>query len=297
MQGHSGQNGGVMKTILILTDFSENAGHAALEGAMLSQQMHANLLLLNTNTSQPVIPQYAGDINVIDEFNNWEAESKANLKKLADSLEPLMLHSDLLRKPSVSFQSGIGNLGYMVKEISRHKDIDLVVMGAPAGGTIEHLLSGSETFSVIDRSPRPVLIVPPIPKTRRFKKIIFATDYNMSDLDGIRYLVKLGNIFNCAIEIVHINPYGQHDTDETKKEIFLKHVHRLKYPHITFSEIHGKDIINRLNKLCEQEKADLLAFVHYNHSFFSALLQRGVVKKAVKQQEIPVMVFPPEMAG
>lgn len=285
-----------MKTILILTDFSENASHAALEGVMLSQQIHANLLLLNTNTSQPVIPQYAGDINVIDEFNNWETESKSNLKKLAESLEPLMLHPDLLRKPSIHFQTGIGSLSHMVKEIIRHKDIDLIVMGAPAGGTIAHLLTGSDTFSVIDHATRPVLVVPPVAEIEKFEKVVFATNYNMSDLDGIRYLVKLGNVFNYKLEIVHVDLYGQHEAGENKEEIFLKHVHRLKYPQISFSKIYGKDVAGRLNSLCEKEAASLLAFVHYRNSFLAELLQLGVVKEALQKQVVPVMVFPREMA-
>ena len=79
-----------MKTILILSDFSKNSAHAALSGVMFGKHLHANILLFNSNISQPVVPQYAGGPTVIDEFNFLEKESKENLQKLSDSLIPLL---------------------------------------------------------------------------------------------------------------------------------------------------------------------------------------------------------------
>jgi hypothetical protein len=51
-----------MKAILLLTGFTENAAQAVLSGVTLCQKMHTNLLLFNVNSSQQVIPQYAGGL-------------------------------------------------------------------------------------------------------------------------------------------------------------------------------------------------------------------------------------------
>jgi nucleotide-binding universal stress UspA family protein len=285
-----------MKTILILSDFSENSAHAALSGLMFSKHLHANILLFNTNVSQPVMPQYAGGPTVMDEFNFLEKESKESLQRMSDALTPLLGQSGSDWKPSVHTLTGIGSLASQVRQIINERDIEMVVMGAREGNTIDHILTGSETFSVIDNSSRPILIVPLNSGLEHLRRVVFATNFEEADIKAIHYLIGLGHVFNFKLDIVHINPFG--DTDITKglREVeFMKHVHKQKYSHITFQEIRGKDITERLNKLCEESNADLLSFSHYKDSFFSRLFKRSTTREALNAQKFPVMVFPVNM--
>jgi nucleotide-binding universal stress UspA family protein len=47
-----------MKTILILTDFSENSAHAAKAAVNLAEKMHANMLLFHNYQVLPVTANY-----------------------------------------------------------------------------------------------------------------------------------------------------------------------------------------------------------------------------------------------
>src|SRR3569832_1600564 len=105
----------IMKAILILSDFSENAAHAALSGVMLSKSLHTNILLFNTTVSQQVLPDYAGGPTVMDEFNFLEKESQDNLLKVSDSLTPLLGQSGSDWKPSIHTLPGVGGLAVQVK--------------------------------------------------------------------------------------------------------------------------------------------------------------------------------------
>lgn len=172
-----------MKAILILTDFTENAAHAALSGIALSQKLHTNLLLLNVNPSQPVIPQYAGGPTVVDDFGFWEKESREKLHQLTGALEPLLIQSDPQhRKPAIHIECGEGNVGIMVRDVIKQKEIEMVIMGSRAGSTMDHILTGSETISVVDHATRPVLVVPTNADLNKLSKVVFATDYNEADM-------------------------------------------------------------------------------------------------------------------
>jgi nucleotide-binding universal stress UspA family protein len=282
-----------MKNILILTDFSLNAMHAAQTGTMLAKQLHANILLFNSNTTQPVTSVYASGPTVIDEFNFMEEENNAKLMKLADSLKPFVEDVDGPWKPSINIEEGLGALAYQVRNITEAKDIELIVMGAREGSRMDHFLTGSETFSVIDHVSRPVLVIPYDTKLNNLRKVVFATDFKDSDIPAIQYLVKLGIIFNYHLEVVHINSLGDDDiTKELRKSEFMKHVHKLRYPNMDVKEIHGEDITTRLNRLCEETGSGLLAFTHYRNSFLSRLFHQSTTRKALEKQKVPMLIFP-----
>jgi len=284
-----------MKNILVLTDFTENAAHAALSGVMLSKHMHANILLFNSSTVQAVAPVYAGGPTVIDEISLVQDENKETLQKLADSLKPLLAQPVTDWQPAIHYEEGLGALGYGVKNLINEKNIEMVVMGAREGSAFDHFFSGSETFSVIDHSSRPVLIVPENAELDHIRKVLFATDFAEADIKAIQYLVKLGELFNYRLELVHINLLGEDDiTHKVRKTEFMSQFHRHRFANPEVKEIHGKDIAGRLNSLCEEWGADVLSFTHYKNSWFSKLFGRSATKKALTKQKLPVLVFPPK---
>jgi len=286
-----------MKTILVLTDFTENATHAAKTAVILGSKLHTNLLLFNTYLTAPVVPEYAGGPWVVDEIMQRESLCKNKLQRLQFALEDVIerLEADTL-KPAVHIQSGEGSLGINVEETIQQKDIELVVMGARSDSTIEHLLNGSETSEVINRSARPVFILPHNVSLKRIKKVVFATDFDQADISAVRYLTKIGKKFNFQLEIVHVAVYGDNNSLKVKKEKeFLSQVSKLDYPAITYNAVRGKDVVNRLNNLCNETGTDMLALVHHQHSFFMRLLKQSTTNDALLNQSIPLLVIPSQI--
>ena len=286
-----------MKTILVLTDFTENATHAAKSAAMLGSKLQTNLLLFNTYLTAPVIPQYAGGPWVVDEIMQREDLCKNKLQHLYLVLEDVIEKLEPgASKPAVQTQAGEGGLGINVEEIIQQKDIELVVMGARSDSTIEHLLNGSETSSVINRSARPVFILPHNVNLKRINKVVFATDFDQADISAVRYLTKIGRKFNFQLEIVHVALYGDNNTPKVEKEkALLSQVSKLDYPAISYNAVRGKDVINRLSNLCDETGADMLALVHHQHSFFMRLITESTTQEALLNQSIPLLVIPSKM--
>lgn len=282
-----------MKTILILTDFTKNAANAAQSGVVMAKQMHANILLFNSNVSQPIAPVYVGGPIVIDEINIMEEENNRRLKQLADSIDPFLSQEGTSWKPIIHTLEGLGSIAYQIPGIEEEKNIEMIVMGAREGSKWEHLAGGSETFSVIDHATRPVLICPSGLELKDIKKVVFATDFSDNDIKAIHYLIKLGYLFHYHLEILHVNQLGEDDITKKIRQIeFMKHIHRLRYEQYDVTEVYGQDIIDRMNRFCDETNTSLLAFTHHRSSFFSGLFNKSVTKKALSKQKVPVLVFP-----
>ncbi|HVS92756.1 MAG TPA: universal stress protein [Mucilaginibacter sp.] len=279
-----------MKNLLVLTDLTENAAHAALSAVALAKKMHTNILLFHTEIVQPMAPEYAGPPMLMNTI-----EDEEDLEKLQELTESLTRHAQSGPgwKPEVQFQQGVGDLADQVDDIESEKNIEMIVMGCREGGRIDHFLTGSETFSVIDQSSRPVLVIPHESRLVNIRKVLFATNYTDGDVGIVRYLVKLGHIFNFTLEIVHINLLDENDITRNLRELeFMRHMHQIPNDGIIYKEAYGKNITRRLNRLCQESKADLLAFSHYKDSFFSRLFRRSVTRKAISAQTLPLLIFP-----
>lgn len=281
-----------MKKILVLTDLTEGSGQATEAAIMLSAKIHANLILFNTFISQPALTEYGGNPWYTEEFL-WENEAKERLAalkddalKLVNSLSPEMHHA------SVESRQGIGNLGLQVADLIDKENVEMVVMGARTGSAWDHILMGSDTVSVINHAQRPVLIVPSSHRLKQLKKVTIATDLDSSDLNAVHYLTRIGRLFDFALEVVHVKIWGDAGGEDSQYDTFKKHVAKFNYPHISYLEVSGKELSNRLNGLCKAGGSDLLVLVHNKHSLLDRILSKTHAKSLLEKQEIPVMIIP-----
>lgn len=285
----------IMKKVLILTDFTQHSLGAAKIGVNLCGKLKTNAILFNNHFYQPVAAPYDG--------GGWSVEDvvwlEEDRKKEAVRLEHKLLSATAswppsMRKPHIGYSLREGDLGANLEAILQEEDIKLVVMGARTGSGFDHLLTGSETNAVINHTSRPVLVIPDATGAD-LKKIVLATDLRNDDLNAIRYLADLAKLLDVEVEIVHVVVYGEHETDQTEAKKHMRAaIAKFRSPHITFSEIRGKDTLARLIRHCEEDQGDILAIIHRQHGFFARLLGRDVTEQALKQQTMPVLIIPAE---
>lgn len=284
-----------MKTILMLTDFSENATYAVKSATILVEKLHADILLYNTYYDHPVMPSYAGGPWVVEEFVFRKDNSTGQLSQLAIQLRHII--TDLSKdgfKPKTDYQSGEGALGHNLSIILKEKDIEFIVIGVSSHSNLEHLFFGNDTMDVINHSSRPVLIIHPKAGLKKLKKVTLATAFELADINAINYLIELGKAFSFQLEIAHVSLLEESE-DPVKEKAMHNYINFLKQPNISYHPIRGKDIVNRLNRLCKENGSDLLALVHYQHGFFSNIFKKCTTEKALLSHHIPLMVIPGDM--
>lgn len=173
-----------MKTILISTDFSENATHAAEYGYHLAKQIKANVILCNAFAIPVEMPEASMAVWPMYEYDEIMQSRDHDVKKLKENLE---------KKYPNGFQPGIncineaGALQDVINEMTHKHDIELIVIGTHCANGLSSFIRGNHSRRMIDNTNRPLLLVPPKAEDLPVKKIAFATDLdNISeDLDSI----------------------------------------------------------------------------------------------------------------
>lgn len=285
----------IMKKILVLTDFSDNAAKASEIAVEFGKKLNANILLFNSYSKLPTIASYAGGSWAVDEVMHKQGHSKNHLSLVAENLQNIPVKNGIEPEmPTITYLSEEGDLGSNVAEISKLNNIELIMMGARDKTSHENILFGSDTKSVLRKAKRPVLFIPAKFDLEKLNKVVFATDFEADDMVAIKYLLKLGGLFNFKLEIVHVSGLKKEAPDEDELT-FMNQFKKIRYENISYQNIKGADIVNRLNRFIAETDAGMLAMVHHQESFLMDILRESITRKALLNQKIPMMIFPSKM--
>jgi len=185
-----------MPTILVPTDFSENAYNALSYACHLAKEIKAEIRILNCYK----VPFGQGTIMI--EFNDiMERDSLNGLSKLVDKLksEPYAHHL------KIETETYFGFLYDAIDHLKKESKIDLIVMGTNGATNAANKIFGSNTFQVVKQNTLPILVIPPDAKWTGFKNIVIAVDLTKNtEADLIKPLKTFAPEIKFNIDILQI---------------------------------------------------------------------------------------------
>lgn len=283
---------GIMKTLLLLTDFSATANHAMAFGYNLAKLMEAEIILCNVVNIPAEIPQYETVILPIAQYHTFEEESVEELKKLKKQLE----HQDHSKgfHPPISCLCETGILTDQINQIISSRRVDLIIMGTHASSGFRHLLLGNHTRYMVDAAQIPLLVVSSTETISMVKWIAFATGLNTQEIPAICNLVKFAKPLEAEIILMYVNRTSSNPEEDNKLQLFLDEVRKAcKYPKLSYQSIADKSIAKGLEFLCnKKDKNGLLSIVHKNRNFINEILMGSQTQKLAKKLFLPLMILP-----
>jgi nucleotide-binding universal stress UspA family protein len=151
-----------IKKILYATDLGKNSAYAFYYAVDIAQKRNAKIIILHViEPVSPLIRGYIGEDKIVNiQHQNVEEATKEIHQRLKDFCKAvedkigpcLELVSDILVR-----------LGHPVNEIlgvAEKEGCDLIVLGSHGKGFLEHTFLGSVSRMVLDRSRKPVFIIP-----------------------------------------------------------------------------------------------------------------------------------------
>jgi nucleotide-binding universal stress UspA family protein len=156
-----------VKKILYATDLTKNSAYAGYYALDLAQKHEAEVVILHCTDPIPDVPVYsqAGRYGIDapkarknDEKRRPDAEIRKRLgdlyRKVGDKINPKRINfvSTIIVRP-----------GYPIEEILNTADAehcDLIVLGTHGKGWLKQTFLGSTARSVLERTRKPVFIVP-----------------------------------------------------------------------------------------------------------------------------------------
>jgi len=276
-----------MKTILIPTDFSDNA-LLALKYAQAVYKCDRACFFIVHAYGDEVYADHRADPSTDLETIKWERRklSERKLDQLLDSVmgtPPNPLHNYEVVATVESLVDGINDL-------VNQMNIDLVVMGTK-GETSDHKSSfGSKTVEVFKYVNCPVLAVPANYRAGSPKNILFPTDFMVPyKRRELKLLDDLGREFKSNIHCLYITDFEDLSPRQLDNKKFLEET--LGRSYLTVDTAPVKNRAQTILEHIESQKADLLVMVNSRHSFVEDMLYRSTVDLLALKLDIPFLVM------
>jgi nucleotide-binding universal stress UspA family protein len=184
--------------VLVATDLTAGSGAAFQVALNMCSDLGAKLSVLH------VFEYGVGSAETGESL----LESMGAHVKAQQSLDDLINRARQLGVPCETVtENGVVSLAIL--DTIESKEINLAILGTNALHGFERFVSGSTAETVLRKAPCPVLIVGPRVGNVAVKiegPIVFASDFNLSTIDAIRYASSLSQLMGSALHCLHVLP-------------------------------------------------------------------------------------------
>ena len=270
--------------ILIATDFSKNATHARNYGLNLANTLKADVIIFNAYE----IPISSMGTHT---FRNYKEVFKKNsINKLAEEIKEA---KSLFKNINISFEYVCDISKNAILERSNKADVDLILLGSKGESKISEKLFGGTCSRVINKTKKPLIIVPIQAEIKIPKKIVLATDLFLN-VDLITTLKKIAKRLISNIDIITVLNSKDDEKSILSRQLKVNTIleKKMKYNSHRFHLINNNSIENGILNYIKENKVHLLTLIPKHRSFWENLIKISLSKKIANNSTIPLLIIP-----
>lgn len=273
-----------MKTILIPTDFSDNAFIAAQYGAELASKANLKVLVYHA-----YIVLYSGFEEKGASVQQIEWADEEAGKAMAKLIESLKSHF-----PNLEIE-GKCERGFLVdtlkEEIKENSQIVGIVMGSKGATNLAETVFGSTTYAILKDSQIPVLVVPSDTKEFQLNKLGYFTDLN--DHDSLAFDKMKNLLSNNGQEVfIHLSKKTEEELGSSVSSWKNKFGSLSPDNSIDLQIVNSDKSWLSINGVAEALNLDLLVFSKPHKPFFANLFHKSLTKEISNHPIIPTLIIP-----
>ncbi|MEQ9103823.1 MAG: universal stress protein [Rhodothermales bacterium] len=294
-------------TLLVPTDFSDNAKQALEWAYWMAEHMDARIRLLHVAELQTVaIPEMPADM-FDEEESNALAAAKDVIRELgmdADRIDIEVTSANLYRPPA-----------RVIQEVALRIGVRMIVMGTHGRRGLRRLLLGSVTEEVVRHAASPVLVVPlskkPFSKAP-VSRLFVPLDFSGSTEVLVEEAGTMARVFGAKVDLFHAVdmpylPYVGLANDPLKdieKRALnaageeLQELAAALHEDGLEVEVHKRTgpAGNTILEAARDNDADLIVMASHGRHGLDRMLLGSVTEKVLRGAECPVLVVrtPPE---
>lgn len=267
-----------MKKILVPTDFSKNSVDAIRYARAILELTGGKMYLLST-FDKPYSSRSA--IRAMRDRLQAEAEKKMG------ELETQLSSED----SPVEFEVFIreGETVELILNAAEHLGVDAIVMGTRGTSTIEEIVIGTTTASVVAKSKFPVIAVPKNVFFFGFKRVTYATDLRPGSLEAAQKLIDLTAPFNSIVDLLHIFHPGKEapGDDLARLDADLEKTGREVHNYLVANESIRDGLLSHM----EAHPSEALVMLTRKRTLLGKLFDPSLTKKVTIHAQTPILVF------
>lgn len=284
-----------MKTILVLTDFTQKGNHAAEYAFRLAEDLNCSILLFNTVYVPQAYVIESGAIHSEDDFNAAITESMKKLEALADHLNHKFHRAKEKSNPVIHYNTGSGTFEENLVDVQNYNELEMIIMGDRSAETLfASMVFGTETSKTLRKARVPVLLVPEDLSFHSPKRIALAINaLDEATVSAVRYVTSIARVYKAEMLLIHVS---SSNTGDEKSEKLLRNFNRLydslDYDNVTFQDIGENNVSSALLKYASSYNIEIVALINRHYSFYESLLHKSTIKQLMSYHKLPLMVLP-----
>jgi nucleotide-binding universal stress UspA family protein len=267
-----------MKSILVATDFSNNAKNALKYANAFAEATQHQLLLMNVY--MPSVGQYSPVHAIIaEETMNEKSRCHKQLKSLVAKYATV---------PTEEFVAEGEAITEIIKTCKK-SNANFIIVGTHGASGIKKAFIGSNTSKVIAKAEVPVIAIPEKYRFQKIETIVYATDLK-NTLNELKVLIPMAKLLNCAIEIVYLK-YSW-DKDIAQKVDLEKKIKRLSFKNISIVEQKAsieKTMVDQLKKYITKTKPQMLTMFPSDKSWFDKIFTSSKTEELAYELKVPLL--------
>lgn len=269
-----------MQTILVPTDFSEQAGTAAKYAASLAKELNARLFLFHAYMLPTPVSEVPYVMVTVDDLQH---ENENIIKKEAEFLNQQF-------GVEIEWLVRIGIPSDEIKVLTEEKNFDLIVMGMKGVGGLDKII-GSTTTNAIRKVRNPVLIIPQNSDFEPLKTIVYATDLHYEiPINAYQPLITLSKHFQARINIVTVtrsNTPAKTDALEWRNS-FEPYLQGIEHD---FSSVTDTSVSHGITGFLDKHPGEMLVMVAHKHTFLERLFSKSKTTEMAYETRIPLLIL------
>ena len=273
-----------MYKILVPVDFSKKSEFAVKMSAQIGKKIKSEIHLLH------LVELPSGIVDMGAGSNFSIPASMMYLRKVKDKiihLKNTFFDSDHIIKYSIKFENPFEG----IRNYTQKNDINLIVMGSKGVSDFEEMIIGSNTAKVVRTSNIPVVVVKTDNDKFKFKKLVFASNFDDENKAAFVDFLAFAKKFNSQIHLLKINTISNFESSYTTHKKIKDFVKGFNLKRKTITIYNDASVVKGIINFAKEIDADVIALTTHGRSGLSSLFNGSIAKSVSKNVLRPVITF------
>jgi nucleotide-binding universal stress UspA family protein len=273
-----------MKTILVPTDFSDNATNALYYAAALASHTDSRLVLVHAIAKDVI--EFPGNPFDLKADMRLDVYYLAKLEHLASRIR--VKQGTGLKVETLCVQ---GNILDHLNELVVSQQADLVVMGTKGAHNLLRKLMGTNTARYIKQAVCPVLAIPISAWYQDLHKIAYASDFENIDTIFLKQLFCIAEPLKLEVSIFNIKSEDQLDL-VADTQVLAQIKRNFPDKQYSFVQQKGEDVVAGIEDFVKENHIDMLALGVHKPDLLERIFHSSMSEDLAFQTTIPLLALP-----
>jgi len=269
-----------MKTILLITDFSEHALFALKATASIARKINGKINLVQVYQHPSLGEEYSYQYTRgYFEETNANAEKELNELVKQNSLEDIQIDRSILSNTTLE----------QVIKTEKFKNPDLIVMGANGRSGNFKSFIGASVEKIIRLSDAPVLILKDEIEDFTINKMVFASDFLDESYQAFEKIKFFADRYNSHIYLLKVITPKEFETSPKSHKKLVRFAKTFKLMNYSINVYNDFTIEEGILNFSTEKNVDLIAMETHGRTGFAHFMLGSLAESVVKHESKPIL--------